>query len=528
MEKVIKKLAPFKKEIFLGLIFLAGFLFFRLLFLTKIPIFVDEAIYLRWAQIAKNDANWRFISLTDGKQPMYVWLTMLTMKVIKEPLLAGRVVSVGAGLATMIGLWFLSFDLFGKKRLAFFASLLYLVIPFYFLHDRMALMDSLVGAFAVWGLFLTVLLVKTLRLDVALILGFVLGGGVLTKTSGFLTIYMLPLSLLLFDWKNEKETTAEKGLLAWFYRFFLPARKSSTEGKKWPLNLAKWFGLVLVAVVISQFFYSILRLSPFFHIIAKKNSLFIYPLAEWLSRPFYFFWSNLRGLTSWLVGYLTWPIVFLVLASLFLFKPFEKAKALLFFWFLFPFLGLVVFGKTLFPRFILFMSLPLLVLAAWSLEKIATKLSSRLFFLVLGLFLFLPVRADFYLLFNPAKAPIPERDRGQYITSWTVGYGVEKIVDFAKRKAQQEKIFIGTEGNFGLFPASLELYLWDQVNVEVKGYWPVDKFPQEVLAKAKQKETFFVFNENQEIPSDWPLKLIAQYPCPDTRFSMRLYQVISQ
>src|SRR6266705_3402180 len=41
--------------------------FFNIL---SLPIFTDEAIYIRWAQIALHDANWRFISLTDGKQPM--------------------------------------------------------------------------------------------------------------------------------------------------------------------------------------------------------------------------------------------------------------------------------------------------------------------------------------------------------------------------------------------------------------------------------------------------------------------------
>lgn len=58
--------------------------------LTKLPIFVDEALYLRWAQIAWHDASWRFISLTDGKQPLYVWTVIPFMKVISDPLLAGR------------------------------------------------------------------------------------------------------------------------------------------------------------------------------------------------------------------------------------------------------------------------------------------------------------------------------------------------------------------------------------------------------------------------------------------------------
>ena len=83
----------------------------RLPNLLIIPIFTDEAIYTRWAQIAANDANWRFISLTDGKQPMFVWFAMIAIKFIDDPLIAARLVSVFTGFFTMLGLWFLSFEL---------------------------------------------------------------------------------------------------------------------------------------------------------------------------------------------------------------------------------------------------------------------------------------------------------------------------------------------------------------------------------------------------------------------------------
>src|SRR5258706_6402847 len=84
------------------------FFFTRFYHILSLPIFTDEAIYVRWSQIASNDAAWRFISLTDGKQPMYVWITMVLMKLIHDPLLAGRTVSVIAGFFSMVGLFFLT------------------------------------------------------------------------------------------------------------------------------------------------------------------------------------------------------------------------------------------------------------------------------------------------------------------------------------------------------------------------------------------------------------------------------------
>ena len=46
----------------------------RLVNLTSIPVFGDEAIYLRWSQVIKNVETLRFIPLNDGKQPLFMWL----------------------------------------------------------------------------------------------------------------------------------------------------------------------------------------------------------------------------------------------------------------------------------------------------------------------------------------------------------------------------------------------------------------------------------------------------------------------
>ena len=73
----------YKKEIILGIIIAALYFVLRLIFLNRLPIFTDEAIYIRWAQIALQDSSWRFISLTDGKQPMFIWAAMIFLKFLK-------------------------------------------------------------------------------------------------------------------------------------------------------------------------------------------------------------------------------------------------------------------------------------------------------------------------------------------------------------------------------------------------------------------------------------------------------------
>ena len=314
----------------------------RLFSILSLPIFTDEAIYIRWAQIAAQDAKERFISLTDGKQPMFIWLMMISLRFIQDPLLAGRVVSVGAGFFTLIGMYFLGRELFKNNKVGLISSALYVIFPMALVYDRMALYDSLVGSFAVWSLYLIILLVRKVRLDIALILGMVIGGGVLTKTSAFFSIYLLPVSLVLFNFagKDKKE------------------------------RLLKWIGLVILATMLAYGFYSILRLSPFFNIINEKNALFVYPFTEWIERPFDFFIGNWKAIWDWVTRYMTWPVVILVIASLFISKSFVKEKLFLLIWFLAPALALTLFGKTLYARFIFFMIMPLLIIASYSLKNI--------------------------------------------------------------------------------------------------------------------------------------------------------------
>src|SRR3989344_8241289 len=102
---------------FLILLLVAGLFFLtRLTHIMSLPIFTDEAIYVRWSQIARQDAAWRHISLTDGKQPLFIWIAMNIMRIVDDPLFASRLVSVLAGFGTLIGIFFLSLEIFKKKR----------------------------------------------------------------------------------------------------------------------------------------------------------------------------------------------------------------------------------------------------------------------------------------------------------------------------------------------------------------------------------------------------------------------------
>jgi 4-amino-4-deoxy-L-arabinose transferase-like glycosyltransferase len=457
----------------------------RFVNLTALPIFTDEAIYIRWAQIAKQDASWRFISLTDGKQPLFVWGAMVTLRFLSDPLEAGRLVSVISGFFSMIGIGLLAREIFKSTKTGLFASFLYIIYPFALVYDRMALMDTMTAMFSIWSLYFAILLVRTLRLDVALILGMILGGGVLTKTSGFISIYLLPTTLLLFNWKREKR-----------YQ-----------------RLLEWVGFAALAVIMSQLYYSILRLSPWFHMIAQKDITFIYPIKEWLEHPLRFLYGNLKGEFDWLWRYLTIPLFsLLVLSVLIVWKKFRE-KVLLIIWFITPFIGLALFGKVLYPRFILFMTMPLLVLAAWALNYLSNKITSKLLLFTLYFLLFAyPLYFDTKILFSVLTAPIPKSDKNQYVHDWPSGWGIRETVDILEKKAKDKKITVYTEGNFGLLPYGIEIYLVDNPNIEIIGLWPPPReYTEEMKIKIKNKPTYYVSNQFEKLEDNWSGKLVGKW-----------------
>lgn len=478
-----------KKEIkgiplVLVFILLLAFLL-RALNLIGLPIFTDEAIYVRWTQIANWDPNWRFISLTDGKQPLFIWLSIISQRIFSDPLFAGRFVSALAGVFTSLGIYFLGKELFNKKT-ALLAAFIWAVFPFALWHDRLAMMDSLLTCFFAWGYYLEILLAKRLKLDIALLLGVVIGAGMLTKSSAQFLLYLLPFSLLLVRIK-----------------FKFPNKK-----------LFRWLKLAAVVVFSALLINSVQRLSPFYYIVGLKNLTFLYSTNEILSfgiwKGILRFWGNARSLSSWLAVYSNTLLVFALIPFL-EYKKKWREKLLLLIYFFLPFLALAFFAKIIYARFMLFMTIPLIILAGEGLNKIF-RIKKSLLPTAICLILFSYIfYFDFQIVFNQINAPLPANDRGQYIDDWPAGWGVKEVSALLAQKAAGEKIVLGTEGTFGLTPAAFEIYLKDNPNIEIKGFWPISDGISWLKEKSLEKPTFLVLKDTQEPKPEWPIELIAKF-----------------
>ncbi len=469
----------------------------RLINLSKFPIFTDEGIYINWAKIAWKDATWRFISLTDGKQPLHVWGMIPFLKLFpNDPLLAGRLFSVLTGLKALAGIYAVGFLLWGK-RAANWAAVFYIFTPFFLFYDRMALIDSGVNAFAVWTFFFSVLLVRTMRLDVALLMGLVTGFGLLAKSSSKMFVALSALSPVLVWEKNIKR---------WLGKIF---------------NFGFLYGAVLV---LSLLIYNVQRLSPFLHFVAEKNKTFVRTVPELLANPFESLWGNLRLIPL----YVTWESAFVLpfialLGLILVFKTDRKLFWYVLAWLILPYLAISLFAKVIFPRYLIFFGSFFALLAAYYLSR-AKK--SLLTVVLVGLYILSVGYFSYTIVFDQAKIPFPPVDRGQYIVGSSSGFRLNEIVSYARQKSQEKPVVLIAEGNFGVVGDMLNAQLTPGDRIEVRAYWPLDEENlKQNMEDVGEKYVFVVFAHRMEFPGIWPIDLIGQYEKPGGESSFYFFEL---
>ena len=482
--KIDLKLEP----LFLGLTVFLVFLYFatRLANLTIIPVFADEAIYIRWAQVMKAVPSLRFLPLSDGKQPFFMWTIIPFLKFISDPLAAGRLVSVFCGFGTMAGVFVLSYLLFKNKILSFFASLLYLISPFILFFDRMALADGMLACWGVWCLVFGVSLAKTARLDLAMITGIVLGLGLLTKSPALIFALLLPAALILMG-----------------------RRKSNF------LSLAKLAALLAVVYILGFAIYNILRLGPEFHMIGIRNKDYVFSFSEVLKHPFNPLVGNLKSVVSWCWILLT-PLIFIagIIGGILVFKKNTKEALLLWIWVLIPLLGQSAIAKVFTSRYILYAIPFFLIFAACLVEKVFKNIKGKVLATAFLVLVFLPpTYCSLLLVSDPYRAWLPENERSGYLEMWTAGQGIKESSEYLREVAKTQKVLVGTEGFFGTLPDGLQIYLEGVPNVTVIGIGqPVREISPKLTDGLIDNRVFVLVNDSRfEMADTKNLRLVDKY-----------------
>lgn len=463
--------------------------------LTLLPIFTDEAIYVRWAQVMRAEPTLRFVPLSDGKQPLFMWTMIPFFKVFSDPLFAGRFLSVLCGLTTLIGVIVIAYLLFKSKKIAIVAGIIYAIIPFTFFFDRMALVDSMLSMFGVWFFIFMYLASKTKRLDFAMISGLLLGGGLLTKSPALFFAVLIPTTYIFSNWPRGIRSVV--------------------------IHLIKLLLLSAIVLAIGYGMYNILRLGPNFNMVAIRNKDYINPISH--------LWTNFKDpLVPFVKQALQWiwmmgpgAIIFLFLLGLAAnLKKYWRQAMVLLVWFLGPILVQAEFAKVFTARYILF-SIPFLVVLASSAFMVKQKYLKMLALAIFLVFVLQAVKFDFNLLTDPDKANLPRSERSGYLEEWTAGTGIKEVADILNAEASKnpnQRIVVGTEGYFGTLPDGLQIYVNanPDSNITVIGVGVIiDKVHSSLIESKKAGNPTYLVVNNTRFKGDAEkqgLKLLAAYP----------------
>lgn len=487
-----------------GIIVLA--LVLRIVNLTYLPIFGDEAIYIRWAQVMGAEPGLRFLPLLDGKQPLFMWVLMFLVRRFSDPLFIGRLTSVFYGMGTIIGIFALTYYLFKSRKIALIASLFWVISPYSVFFDRMALVDAMLAMFGVWTLFFGVITARTLRLDAAMLTGFALGGALLTKSPAIFFVILLPSTWIVSSWPKRK--------------------KEQPVGKKDLIHLTKLIFLSLVTYLLAFGMYNILRLGENFHMLASRSQDYIYPINHLWTAPLSSLVPNIWLIFDWLwrlgPGVLVIFITIVLIENIRRYKYRQRAEvALLFVWSAIPLFVSALYARVFTARYILFILPTIYIFASLVFLKFFEYKESTKKILVGGLiiYIFFAFKSDYLLLTQPKNASLPRVIRSGYLEEWTSGAGIYEVSEIIREeyiKEPEKKIVVGTEGYFGTLPDALQAYLNDLPEITVIGVGLDIKNIPTSLAESKQagNKTYLVINSTRFLgdAEKLELELIAVYP----------------
>ena len=470
----------------------------RLINLTSFPIFSDEGIYIHWAKIAWHDATWRFISLTDGRQPLQTWATIPFLKLFPDnALFAGRLFGVFSGFLGLSGMFTLSYYLFGK-RTAYVASFLYIITPFFLFFDRLALIDSLVNAGYIWIFFFSLLLVGTLRFDVALIFGFFSGMFLLSKSS---------VSIFL-------------GLS--FCAPLVVMRRNVQKNFRTIINYSILFG---IALIIALLIYNIQRLSPFLHFVGEKNHTFVKTWDEFIHAPFSVVSGNLRYIPLHIMHNLGYTTFFIgIIGWFFIYKKNKLLAWYFFIWIFFPYIVMTFFMKVLYSRYFIFLLSPFIIFTSFFLDRFSLR--SRIWYGIFFLTFLFMLYFNYTVIFDYKKIPFLPDDRGQYIEGMPSGYGIREIVDFVRSRSLVKPAVIVASGNFGMTGDVLDTFLKRGDRISINAYWPLE---EKNLIESQQllstHSVYVVSPHIDKVPATWPVQLLKKYDKPGKKSSLYFFQL---
>ena len=266
----------------------ATFLATRLALLWRFPWFVDETTFASFAKQVHGDLGQFFVAEGDKKGLLASWLGACLITAGVDPVTAMRLLAAaGAALAASCG-GLIVRRLYGLREGLLTAALVALG-PFFLVTASVGVYDSLVTGLVTAAVLVALRLAERPRAATALLLGALVGAGLLTKPTAWVTAAVLPATLLLIE-----RATAERRR-----RLLRPA------------------GYAAAALALAYAIASLARLTPLYdRPIPIRNQR---SLGDILGHPGVPLLKDVLANVAWmlteLLGYLTFPGLALALAG---------------------------------------------------------------------------------------------------------------------------------------------------------------------------------------------------------------------
>jgi hypothetical protein len=498
---------------------LLAFLAVRTYRLTALPIFIDESLHLFWSMRVRQEPGFER-PMRDGK-PLQPLVLSLTVPEAEDPLWAGRLTSVLVGAVGLLAAWQIGRRLFDEPT-GVAAAVLYLACPFTLFYDRMALSDVYLSTFAALALLASIAVARDPRPATALWLGLALAGCVWSKVPG-LMLAPLPVAAVLL----------------------LPPRKPGV-----------WRALAIAYAVAA-----LLAAYPAWYFLAKSGQISKAAGVEEEVEVVELLAANAKDAVEWLWAYWTWPVLLAGLGALILGVARRRGPELLLAAAsLTPVVAFVSLSFYWYPRYILFATVPFLVLAARGLVLLARGAATQLvpgrvesdalkgtcsgtssgahkgeqvwLAGLLAAALVPAFRFDLALLSDPVTAPLPRQERFQYVDGFSSGYGCPEAVAWLRGElaAHDERITVAAEtpGRRTLF-LCLRTYFMAEPRVEMRWIDPHEPVGRGMLLeRAAVHPTFVVTGSKEEAGSRFDAlgaARVAQWRKPSGVLVGELYRV---
>ncbi len=503
--------------------------------LTFLPIFADEAIYIRWAQLILDDpGRYLFFPLNDGKTPLFIWSLVPWLQAGFDPLWMARFWSLVGGYVQMGLLGILARTLGLRRGAVALSMLLGAVLPFWYFNSRLALMD-------VWlSVWLSLSLWATLKL--------------VLRKSGYMSVeqevvdaqFNRPKCLLINSWQVF---IADRS--AWKWIFILAISLGAAIWTKlpavlwlsvlpiwafYPKNVDRVSRLVFiwqiaVGLALGLGLFVLLAFVPSFPQLFSRGGDFLFSFPDLIAQPI---GSSLRRLLSFPVNiaiYAT-PLVLITPLIGLMFKDHRRLQIMLLFTILAFLVPMMVLGRVVFSRYLLPAAIPLTLSAGVLIASLLalydqsqTLVKKGLVALGLGLYLSNVLSGSTAMIVGSLVdlnlLPLNASDRSQYLQEWSAGFGTKQVTEALLEQSKDKRIVVASEGYFGSLPDGLLVYLYRQPvdNIFVDGIGqPVRDIPDDFWQKVDQlggyDQAWLVVNSHRNFIDFAPEQLLAEYCRP--------------